>query len=213
MQILLFAPRIPPLAHIHTYIDNTTAQGCANRGSVGTASSAVTMLRELSLEAMSQHIHASVGRVPGEDNKMSDAALRLTHLPYRKFLSHFRSHFPQNKAWRLLPLPSDYKQQLTTMLINNKSPRVSRPPSSIKTLLPGANGGASAAGSKSPQTSKTFRTPFPSSRFSPSASVPDFCPRKGNPSRSDRLSSTSARSVKSSHPWKRRPQTQPSGKA
>ena len=39
MQILIFAPRIEPLAHIHTYINNTEAKGLANRGSVSTASS------------------------------------------------------------------------------------------------------------------------------------------------------------------------------
>ena len=201
MQILLFVPRMGPLAHIHTYVNNTAEQGLANRGNVSTASSIGPMLRELALAARRQHIHVSVGRIPGKDNKMAESAPRLTHLPYRKFISHFRSHFPQNKPWRLLPLPSDYKRQLTTMLLNKQSPRVSRPPSSIKTLLPGANGGASAAGCKSPQTSKTLRIPFPFSIFFPSASVPDFCPRKGNPSRSDRLSSTSAQSVKYSHPW------------
>ena len=71
---------------------------------------------------------------------MVDAASRLTHLLDRQFFSHFRSHFPQNKPWRLLPLPSDYKRQLTTILINKQSPRVSQPPSSIKTPPPGANG-------------------------------------------------------------------------
>ena len=39
MQILICAPRMAPLAHIHTYIDNTESQGWANRGSVSTASS------------------------------------------------------------------------------------------------------------------------------------------------------------------------------
>ena len=132
---------------------------------------------------------------------MADAASCLTHLPDRKFLSHFCSNFPQNKPLRLLPLPYNYKRQLTTMLLNKQSLRVSRPPSSRKMLLPGANGGASEAVSKSSQTSKALRTPFPSSRFFPSASVLDFCPRKVNPSRRDQSISTSARSVKYSHPW------------
>ena len=105
MHIQLFAPSMSPLAHIHTYVDNTAAQGRANRGSVSTYSSVGPMLRELALAARRQHIHASVGRIPGKDNKMAESAPRLTHLPYRKFISHFRSHFPQNKPWRLLPLP------------------------------------------------------------------------------------------------------------
>ena len=94
MQLLIFSPRMAPLAHIHTYINNTAAQGWDNRGSVSIASSVGTILWELSLVDRRQHIHASVVRVPGEDNKMADAASRITHLPDRKFLSHFCTHFP-----------------------------------------------------------------------------------------------------------------------
>ena len=83
MQILLFAPRMTPLAHIHTYVNNTAAQGWSNMDSFSTASSVGPILRELSLAATWKHIHASVGCVPREDNKMVDAALRLTHLPDR----------------------------------------------------------------------------------------------------------------------------------
>ena len=68
---------------------------------------------------------------------------------------------------------------------------------------PGTNGGTSAAGWKSPPTSKTFKTPFISSRFSLSVSVPAFYfyQRKGNLSSSDLLSNTSAILVKYLHPW------------
>ena len=201
MQILLFTPRMAPLEHIHMHVDNTVAQVWANRISVSIASSVGPMMRGLASAAKIQHIHASIGYVPGEENKIADVALRLTCLPDRKFLSHFRSHFPQNKPWRLLPLMSDYKRHVTTILINKQSPRFSRPPSSRKTLLPSANGGASTAGCKYPQTSKTLRTPFPSYKFLPSASVPDFCLRKGNPSISDWSRNIYAQLVKSSHPW------------
>ena len=44
MQILIFAPRIATLAHIHTYVNNTEAKGWANRGRVSTASSVGPML-------------------------------------------------------------------------------------------------------------------------------------------------------------------------
>ena len=44
MQILIFVPSMAPLAHIHTYVDKTAAQGWANRGSVSTASSVVLIL-------------------------------------------------------------------------------------------------------------------------------------------------------------------------
>ena len=49
MQILIFAPRMVPLSHIHAYVNNTEAQGWANRGSVSTASSVGQILWELSL--------------------------------------------------------------------------------------------------------------------------------------------------------------------
>ena len=39
MQLLIFSPRMAPLAHIHTYINNTAAQGWANKSSFSTASS------------------------------------------------------------------------------------------------------------------------------------------------------------------------------
>ena len=94
MHLLIFAPRMVPLAHIHTYVNNTAAQGWDNRGSFSTASSVGPILLELNLVDRRQHIHASVGRVPGEDNKMTDAASRLTHLPDRKFISHLLTHLP-----------------------------------------------------------------------------------------------------------------------
>ena len=132
---------------------------------------------------------------------MADSTLRLNHLIDRQFVSLFRTHFPQIKPLRLPPLLSRYNQQLTINLHNKQSPKGSLLPSSIKTPSPGSNGSASAVGSKSPPTSRTLRTPFPSSKFSPSASVMAFCMRKGNLSRSDQLSNTSARSVKYSHLW------------
>ena len=132
---------------------------------------------------------------------MADAVSRLTHLLDRQFIYHFCTHFPQIKPWRLLPLPSGCKQQLTTVLHNKQSLRGSLQPSSIKTPPPGTNGIASASGFKSPPTSNTLRTPFPSSKFSPSTSIPDFCPCKGNLSRSNQSSNTSARLVKSLHLW------------
>ena len=186
MHILLFAPRMAPLMHIHTYVNKTSEEGWANRGSVSTASSVGPILQELALAERQQHIHASVGHVLGEDNNMADAVVSLTHLPDWKFLSQFCSHFQQSKLWRLLPLTSDYKRQLTTMLLNKQSPRVFWPPSSRKTPPPGTNGDASAASRKYPPTSRTLRTPLPSSKFSPSVSNPDFCLCKGKISRSDR---------------------------
>ena len=150
---------------------------------------------------MWQHIYASVGRVLGEDNNMVDASSRITHLTDRQFLSHLHTHLKHSKPWILLPLPSGYKQQLTTILHNKQSPRGYLQPFSIKTPPSGANCSASAAGCKSLPTSKTFSNPFPSSNSSPSTSVPAFYSCKGNLSRSDWYINTSAQSVKSLHLW------------
>ena len=201
MQLLIFAPRMDPLVHIHMYIGNTASQGWSNMGSVSIDSSVGPIMQELSLSDRRQHIHASVGHVPGEDNNMADAASWLTHLTDRQFLSHSRTNFPQNSPRSLLPLSSLCKQLLTNMLHNNQYPRGYPLPFSRRTPPPDNNGGASASGSKSPPTSKILKTPFPSSRFPPSTSVPAFCPRTVNLSRSNRLSNTSAQLVKSSHPW------------
>ena len=192
MQFLLFTPRMVPLAHIHTYVANTAAQGWSNRDSVSTASFVRPILNKLSLAARRQHTHASVGRVLGEDNNMADAASRLTRLPDSQFLSHFRTHFPHNKPWRLLTFPSMCNQLLTPMLQNKQSPRGSPLLCLRRKPPPGANGGSSASGSKSSLTSKTLKTPFSSYGFSPSASVPSFCLRTGNLLRIDWLINTSA---------------------
>ena len=132
---------------------------------------------------------------------MADAASCLTHLPDRQFISHFCTHFPQRNPCILTPLPSGYKQQLTNMLHNKQSPRGYMSQSSRNTPPPGANDGASVAGYKFPPTSRTLRTPFHSSKFSLSASVPALYLLKGNLSRSDRSSNTSAQSVKYLHLW------------
>ena len=125
MQILIFTPRMALLVHIHMHVDDTAAHGWDNKGIVITASSVGPILRELSLAARRQHIHASVGRAPGEYNNMADATSRFTHLPDRQFISHFCSHFPYNKPWLLPPMPSDYNLHLITMLLKKQSPRVS----------------------------------------------------------------------------------------
>ena len=103
MQLLIFTPMMAPLAHIHTYVDDTAAQGWSNQGSVSMSSLVGPMLREVALSVRLQHTHASVRRVPGEENKIAYAALWLTHLPDRQFLSHFCRHFLQSNTWRLPP--------------------------------------------------------------------------------------------------------------
>ena len=94
IQILIFAPRMAPLAHIHTYINNTAAHGWDNRIIFRRASTVSPVLRDIDLAMRLQNIYASVGRVSGEENKMADAASSITHLLDRQFISHYRTHFP-----------------------------------------------------------------------------------------------------------------------
>ena len=83
------------LAHIRTAVDNTAVQGWANHGSVSTATAVGPILRDLALLTRTCKIHSSVRRISGTENKMADAASRLTHLTDNMFLLHFALTFPQ----------------------------------------------------------------------------------------------------------------------
>ena len=201
MQLLIFTPMMAPLAHIHTYVDDTAAQGWSNQGSVSMASAVGPILREIALSVRLQRNHASVRRVPGEENNMADAALRLTHLPDRQFLSHFFSHFLQSNPWRLTPPAILFQASATKILHSKISPRASTLQYSRKTRPPRANDSASADDCTLPLTLKASNTQFPSSRFSRSVSMPDFYLCRIIPSRSYWSNNTSDPLVKSYHTW------------
>ena len=191
-----------PLPHIHTVVDNTAAQGWANRCRVSSFFAVGPILRELSLLIRQWHLCASMGRVRGEDNKVSNVASRLTHLSDRLLLRYFNLTFPQQNHWRLIPLPSACRRQLTSMLHNKRSLKVSPPQSTIRTTLPGASGASSAFGCTYPPISKASQIPSPFSRSSPSASVPLSWQPQGDPSRRGLWNSTFGRSAKYSQPWR-----------
>ena len=91
-----------PLSYICTFMDGMSTQGWANKGSIVSATSVVTILQDLALLMRTKHIYASIGRIKGADNTISDDASRLTHLPNWMFLHHFALAFPQKKPWRLI---------------------------------------------------------------------------------------------------------------
>ena len=105
-QVQLFTPKMAPLAHIRTTVDNTAAQGWDNRGSVSSATAVGPILRDLALLKRTHKIYSSVKRIAGVDNNMDDAASRLTHLTDNMFLRHFFLTFPQRKPWRMITLPA-----------------------------------------------------------------------------------------------------------
>ena len=115
-QAQLFAPKMSPLVHISTAVDNMAAQGWANRGSVSSETAVGPILRDLNLLICNHKIYSSVQCISGVDNKMSESASKLTQLTDKMFLRHFAFNFPQRKPWRLLALMSGCKRRLTSML-------------------------------------------------------------------------------------------------
>ena len=70
----LFAPRMAPLEHISTGVENTAAESWARRGSVSSATAIGSLLREAAWITLQAKIHASIKRIPGVENIEADAA-------------------------------------------------------------------------------------------------------------------------------------------
>ena len=68
----LFAPRMAPLEHISTGVDNTTAEIWARRVSISTATAIFPLLREAAWITRQAKIHASIKRIPGVENIEAD---------------------------------------------------------------------------------------------------------------------------------------------
>ena len=74
------------IEHTRTSVDNTLAQGWDNQGRVITETTVGPLLRDLDLIIWSHVIDNSIRRIKVEDNKMADAAPRLTRFLGRKLL-------------------------------------------------------------------------------------------------------------------------------
>ena len=105
-QVQLFPPNMYTLAHTRTAVDNTEVQVWYNRGSVSSAIVVSPIIRYLALLKRTHKIYSSVHRITSADNKMADAASRLTHLTDKIFLQHFALTLPQINHCRLITLPS-----------------------------------------------------------------------------------------------------------
>ena len=64
----LFAPKMAPIEHISTGVDNTTAESWARQGSVSTATAIVPLLQKAAWIICQANIHASINRIPGVKN-------------------------------------------------------------------------------------------------------------------------------------------------
>ena len=71
----LFAPRMAPLEHISTGVDNTATDIWDRRGSVSTATAIGPLLQEAAWISCQAKIHASIKRIPRVENIEADAAL------------------------------------------------------------------------------------------------------------------------------------------
>ena len=65
----LFAPKMAPLEQIHTIVDNMAAEGWARRGRVNSSTAVGTLLQEAACIMRQAHIHRSVEKITGLDNK------------------------------------------------------------------------------------------------------------------------------------------------
>ena len=179
-QTHLFAPKMQPLAHICTEVDNMATQVWSNRGGVRSSMAVGPILRDLALLIWGRQIYVYVGRIRGEDNMMADDELILTHLPDRNFLCHFSFTFPHKNIWRIPPLLSKCRQCLNYMH-TMRCHMDFQPLSTRRTLPPRTNGKNYAFGCASQPTSKVSGTQPLISRSSLSAFAPVFCKKEDPP--------------------------------
>ena len=75
-------------------IDNTSAHGWINHRSITNDGTVATLLTWWSAILSAAHTVSSCLYLEGRFNKMTDAALRLTHLSPTAFLAYFNETFP-----------------------------------------------------------------------------------------------------------------------
>ena len=164
-QVYIFAQNIHTLAHIRTAVDKTAVQGCYKRGSVSSPTAVGPILWDLSFLTRTHQIYSSVWQIKFNDNTMTDAASRLTHITDKMFLQHFLLTFLQKHSWWLLKILSGCRQRLNSMLNSKRYCMAVQPPSSKNTPLPGANGASSDDDWESQLTPKVSGIPSLSSRY------------------------------------------------
>ena len=170
------------LAYIYTDVDNIASQGWYNRRSVRSSTAVGIILQDLDFLTRTHNIYSSGQKIAGANNKITDAASRLTHLTNKMFLQHFALTLLQKKTWRLINLTSGCRQHLTYILRSKSCFMPSQPQSSKNIPPPGANGASSANGWKSYPKSKSLDIPSISSRSLMSIYAPAFFRPEGYPS-------------------------------
>jgi hypothetical protein len=154
---------------IHTGTDNQATQVWQQKESTTTNAVPAFLLR---LQAIHQRFHRYLPRhsyIPGKLNNMADDASRLWPMNENELLTHFNATYPQHRSWQLYQPRHEINSAVTCALHRKRSPPASflavpKQPTTI-----GSIGPSSATRSTWIHTSKTFKTPSRSSKFTSNA--------------------------------------------
>ena len=99
-----------PLAEqtIGTLTDNTPALAWQTKGSTTTTGPAAYLLRLQALHQWEHQYFPQLAHIPGPINVMADDCLRRWDLLDDALLSHFNTHYPQERPWHLCHLRQDW---------------------------------------------------------------------------------------------------------
>lgn len=125
--------------------DNLATLFWSRKGSVTTTNPAAALLRQLARHRRYHRYLALSDYIPGPLNLAADDASRLQHLSATELLTHFNSHYPQTRGWRLWTPPPKLRSCVISCL-RNKSPEIELwHPAPPPPILTGASGPTSAS--------------------------------------------------------------------
>ena len=146
--------------------DNLATLFWSRKGSVTTTKPAAALLRQLAYHRRYHRYISLSDYLPGGLNLAADDASRLQHLSAHDLLTHFNTHYPQTRGWRLWTPPPKLRSCVISLLRNAQPATelwLHDPPPPIPT---GASGPTSASPFPSIRSYKTSPTPSTSYKFS-----------------------------------------------
>ena len=160
---------------IHTATDNTPALSWQLKGSATTTGPAAYLLR---LQALHQRHHRYLGKyshISGPLNQMADDTSRLWKLSNEELLSHFNASYPQETPWTMLQLSNKLDSSLISALHRTRPDVEFLSPTAPSVQDTGESGSDTAMPWAWSPRFGTTKTPFPTSKSSPSESAMDSC--------------------------------------
>jgi hypothetical protein len=156
--------------------DNTAALSRETRGSTSVNEPASYLCRLSSIHQRAYRYRLWLAYIPGPANVMADCLSRRWDLDDIAILSHFATHFPQAKPWRLCPL----RPNMLSAAILALSKRRCDPASLLDEIPPptptNTNGPPSVSNTNWTPISAANRMPSRGSRSFPPASALDSIP-------------------------------------